>query len=149
MKTINLFGKDYLTYATVEEADEYFNTVLGSNWVELGEVQKAQVLITATKMIDRKDYQGEKVAPDQPLKFPRIINGLKTIDMVLVEACCELAQNIFNDGGKDKNIANLKSVSLGDSSVSFKDDFNVESEDELIIQEYLGEYLKGGVQVIL
>lgn len=148
-KIITISGKDYYTYATVEESNEYFAVIYGSEWETISENQKQKLLITATRVIDRKDYQGEKVEENQPLKFPRIIEGEQTSEEKLIVACCELAANIYSDGGVDKTMSNIKSVSLGDSSISFIESGKTESEDDLIIEKFLSEYLMGGVRVIL
>lgn len=148
-KTITINGKDYYTYATVEESNEYFGGTYGSEWENVNYFQKEKLLITATRVIDRADYQGEKVGKNQPLKFPRIISGEKTSEEILMIACCELAANIYSDGGPDNAMNNIKSVSLGDSSVTFVESGKIESEDDLIIEKFLNEYLIGGVQVIL
>ena len=148
-KIITINYKEYYTYATLEDADNYFAAAYGSEWEQISENQKQKLLITATRLIDRRDYQGEKVNPEQPLKFPRMICDKKTSDDVLITACCELAANIYSDGGVDKTMSNIKSVSLGDSSISFIESGKTESEDDLIIEKFLSNYLMGGVRVIL
>lgn len=148
-KIIKINNKDYYTYATVEDADDYFAASYGSEWETISENQKQKLLITATRVIDRKDYQGIKVDENQPLKFPRLISGIQTDDYLLMMTCCELALNIYSDGGKDVDISNIKSVSLGDSSVSFRDTSKTESEEDLLIEDFLSDYLMGGVRVIL
>ena len=148
-KIIEIFGSKYYTYATVEESDVYFIASYGSEWDKISKIQKQKLLITATRLIDRKEYQGEKVNKEQPLKFPRMIGDEKTSNEILMNACCELAANIYSDGGPDNVMNNIKSVSLGDSSISFIEDGKTESEDDLIIEKFLSEYLIGGVQVVL
>lgn len=148
-KIITINYKEYYTYATLEDADNYFAAAYGSEWEQISENQKQKLLITATRLIDRRDYQGEKVNPEQPLKFPRMICDEKTSDDVLITACCELAANIYSDGGADNSMSNIKSVSLGDSSISFVENGKTECEDDLIIERFLSEYLMGGVRVIL
>ncbi len=147
-KTIIINGKEYYTYATVEDADEYFAANYGGEWENISENQKQKLLITATRVIDRKDYQGEKADENQPLKFPRVINGKETSEQTLIIACSELAADIYSDNGIDP-VNNIKSVSLGDSSISFSEGEKKECEDDLIIERYLSDYLMGGVRVIL
>lgn len=147
MKTVLINNIEYPTYATLEDAEIYFNAEFDSNWQHIE--NKEQLLVTATRIIDKKDFQGEKVEATQPLKFPRIIAGQETDENLLMVACCELANNIFKDGGKDADISNLKSVSLGDSSITFKEDGKTENDDDLLIEQYLSDYLIGGVRVIL
>ena len=111
------------------------------------------MLVTATRLIDKKNYQGEKVDEEQHLKFPRIIADEQTDDELVMEACCELAMSLYFDGDSSSingiNMKSVQSVSLGDSSISFKDGANLESDQDAIIDDYLSDYLMGGVQVIL
>ena len=44
---------------------------------------------------------------------------------------------------------NIKSVSLGGSSISFVDSGKTENEDDLILERFLSDYLIGGIKVIL
>ena len=152
-KTVIIDAKEYNVYATVSEANDYFAAAFGSEWNEVSENQKPKLLVTATRFIDRKDYQGEKINENQPLKFPRIIAGEQTDDNLLTEACCELAMCIYFDGGYSSSssvdIKNVQSVSLGDSSISFKEGANIETSESSIIDDFLGDYLMGGVQVVL
>ena len=60
-KIITIYGKQYPTYATIEESNEYFGVTYGSEWELISEDQKQKLLVTATRVIDRKEYQGEKL----------------------------------------------------------------------------------------
>ena len=152
-KIIIIDTKEYYTYATVSEANDYFAASFGSEWSEVSETDKPKLLVTATRLIDKKNYQGEKVDEEQPLKFPRIIADEQTDDDLIMEACCELAMSLYFDGDSSSisgiNMKNVQSVSLGDSSISFKDGANLESDQDAIIDYYLSDYLMGRVQVIL
>jgi len=150
-KTITIDTKEYYTYATVSEANDYFAASFASEWSEVSDAQKPKLLITATRIIDKRDYQGKKVDEEQHLKFPRIIADEQTDDELLMEACCEVAMSLFINGGTSINasISNIQSVSLGDSSVSFKEGAKIETDENYIIDDYLSDYLMGGVQVIL
>ena len=148
-KTIIIDNKTYYTYATVEESNEYFGAAYGSEWENISENQKQKLLITSTRVIDKKEFLGEKVEVNQPLKFPRFIFNEKTSDEVLMAACCELAANIYSDGGVDKSMNNIKSVSLGGSSISFVERGKTDNEDDLIIESFLSDYLIGGMKVLL
>ena len=152
-KIIIIDTKEYYTYATVSEANDYFAASFGSEWSEVSEADKPKLLVTATRLIDKKNYQGKKVDEEQHLKFPRIIANEQTDDELLVQACCELAMSLYFHGDSSSingiNMKSVQSVSLGDSSISFKDDANLESDQDAIIDDYLSDYLMGGVQVIL
>ena len=150
-KTITIDTKQYYTYATVSEANDYFAATFGSEWSEVSEADKSKLLVTATRVIDKRDYQGQKVDENQHLKFPRIIDKEQTDDNLLITACCEVAMSLYINGGSSTNasINNIQSVSLGDSSVSFKEGASIETDENYIIEDYLSDYLMGGVQVIL
>lgn len=150
-KTVTIDTKEYNVYATVSEANDYFAASFGSEWSDIAEADKSKLLVSATRNIDKRDYQGEKVDPEQPLKFPRIIADEQTDDNLLVMACCEVAMNLYLNGGisVSASISGIQSVSLGDSSISFKEGANIESEENSIIDDYLSDYLMGGVRVIL
>jgi len=67
-------NKDANSYATVAEADTYLDTIYGADeWATLDDDDKARLLITATKMIDRlsintSDYGS--YSKTQALNFP-------------------------------------------------------------------------------
>lgn len=148
-KQITINSKEYNVYATVSEADEYFAAKFGSEWANVGENQKPQLLVTATRFIDTKDYAGKKVDDLQPLKFPRLLNSVESNDELLTLACCEIAESIYKNNGIDNNVANIKSVSMGDSSISFKGNDKNESEPDQLVSNLLSDYALGGIRTIL
>lgn len=60
-KYININGKEYPVYATVEEADEYFAAFFNSGWDAISDEDKAKLLVSATRSIDRMQFAGEKL----------------------------------------------------------------------------------------
>ena len=150
-KQVEINGNFYNSYERVDEDESYFDVNFGSEWDNVGQTQKPQLLVTATRLIDKKDFQGVKVDENQPLKLPRVLaDGTITDDNLVMQACVELAMNVYSDGGKNVDISNIKSVGLGDSSITFRDNSSVtESDDDLLIDEFLSDYLMGGVRVIL
>lgn len=152
-KTITIGSKEYYTYATVSDANDYFAAVYGSEWSSVSQTDKPLLLVTATNLIDKQNYQGEKEDENQHLKFPRIIAGEKTDDNLVMETCCEVALSLYINGGNSSingvNIKNIQSFSVGDTSATFKKGATIVTEQEGIIEDYLSDYLMGGVQVIL
>lgn len=58
-------------YASVSEADGYFETLYGfEDWAELDGAVKERLLITATKQIDQLNVVFPKANTTQTLKFP-------------------------------------------------------------------------------
>lgn len=148
-KTITISEKVFNTYATVDEADEYFLAKFGSEWSDIGETQKPQLLITATRFIETKNYLGEVVDEDQELKFPRLISDEETSEEILTNACCEIAESIYRNNGLNADISNISSVSMADSSISFRNNATVESEPEQMLYTFLKDYMPGNVRVLL
>ena len=64
-------GTAATSYATVEEADDYFELDYNADeWENLTETQKQKLLATATMQIDRFTPLFDKVGEDQALNFP-------------------------------------------------------------------------------
>jgi hypothetical protein len=77
MPNVTINGKTYETYATVEQVDDYANGSLNvADWDALLEDDKGRAVVTATRWIDSQCWIGDKVDPDQPLKWPRVIAGV-------------------------------------------------------------------------
>lgn len=66
---------DANVYATVAEADQYFNDRLAAtDWTGASDDDKKKALLEATRRIDRFRFHHEKYrpsGPEQPLEFPR------------------------------------------------------------------------------
>lgn len=121
-KYININGKEYPVYATAEEADEYFAAFFNSGWDAISDEDKAKLLVSATRSIDRMQFAGEKVDEEQKLKFPRIIYCQQTDDNVLLEACCEEALAIYRfNSAFSSDISGVKSMRVQDTTVEFGD----------------------------
>jgi hypothetical protein len=111
MITIN--GTDYDTYVTVEQVDEYANGSLNAAaWGALVNDDKARAVVMATRWIDSQNWTGDKVDPDQSLKWPRVIDGAviitpieqaATLLVVLIAANPELADQMTGNVGSSAN----------------------------------------------
>ncbi len=139
----------YYVYANIADCDKYCAAVNNSTWHLLTPVQKAQLLVMATRQIDSYNYIGSKLDPNQPLKFPRIkTNNVVSDDNVLRELCCQVA-NFFNTYGSSSStstefLQNISKWQIGDFNVTLKDDadlkFDVDTFDDLI-QRLLKDWL--------
>lgn len=156
MTTITINDIEYNSYASIEEADQYLNIKYGSNWSTYDENKKAKLLVNATREIDKRDYQGVKVDEEQPLKFPRLIAGVETDENLVKQACIVLADNLAltssSSGGGTANLQAIKSMKVGDTDITFKDDaVLVDSATAAsgVIDDLLKPYLKGNAEVWL
>lgn len=154
---IYIDDEKYYAYATVEDADIYFKAKFGSTWASKEELTKQQLLITATRMIDARQYAGTELVPNQPLQFPRQFRSGAVSDDDLVTACCfELADSLGTSGGSgnvdSSMLSGIKSYKVGDVDVTMKDDAEIKitSQDD-IIDDMLKPYLTdvGGAKIWL
>lgn len=111
------------SYISRADASTYFTDSLrNSSWTALSDSTKDQSLVTATRMLDRQVWMGEKTLPSQSLQWPR--TGVTdaygdAVDSVIVpqaikDACCELALSLaLNPSGETNANAssNIKRVS--------------------------------------
>lgn len=68
---------DANSYATVAEADAYFENIYSrEEWDALADDTKAKLLITATLMIEKLPFGFDKYSATQALKFPMDIGGV-------------------------------------------------------------------------
>lgn len=85
-------------YITNGDADLYFESRLDSDlWDETNETNKTKALATATRLIDRLNFEGDKTDDDQSLEFPR--GGDTSIPQDIKDACCEIAYALLT--GRD------------------------------------------------
>lgn len=148
MKTVTINEKDYPVYATLEDANEYFAGFFNSGWESISDDEKLQLLVSATRSIDRVAYAGERVEENQQLKFPRIIYGNLTNDNILKEACCEEALSIYESNtATSSDITDVKTMKVQDTWIEFYDgrkDKQLKSENAYRL---LYPYLEFGVEV--
>lgn len=80
LTTIAIGGNDYVSYASVEEADARLavDPVRGASWASKTPDQKGILLVASTNRLDLFKFKGEKTDPAQLNQFPR--TGLTTPD---------------------------------------------------------------------
>ena len=75
MALVTIGSTTYEVYSSLSEAEEYFNaSTQYDDWQAFNDDQKRRGLVSATRLIDRQDWQGEKAeqgSPTQELEFPR------------------------------------------------------------------------------
>jgi hypothetical protein len=118
--------KDENSYTDVAEADVYFGNKLDvAAWSDATDPIKEQALITATAILDDKDWAGVIANETQFLSFPR--NGfyfdprlgmevsLASVDALkrIVRATQELAYHLLNNDGLLDDTGRVEDLSLG------------------------------------
>ena len=118
-------------YISADEADTYLNgSLTADSWLTLDEEVKERAIISATRMLDRQRWMGEKTDPAQLLQFPR--TGLtdsygtavasEVVPQAIKDATAELALSLALDpsvqdqAGTQKGI---KRVKAGSAEVEF------------------------------
>lgn len=136
--TVNDTAKDPAAnaYASVAEADTYFNVRLNSSsWTSLTDADtKARAIITATMQLEVEEYVGTKTTTTQALKWPRMdafdADGNEydndVVPEVVKDAMFELALNLVANLGSDPLapdfLLKLNSLSLpGGLNLDFRD----------------------------
>ena len=147
---------EYPVYADLQDAEIYNNAIYGSSWNTLDPTVQSQLLVEATRVIDSYKYVGEKVDPEQPLKFPRISSsGKVSDDKVLTDLCCQLANYIYKNGsssgGGEGLLANLKKYQIGDMHVDFKDEvsFDLSGLDDYVLKALEDWMISSSMQIWL
>lgn len=82
-------------YIEIYDADEYFLGRYNSPlWNPLSDSVKNQLLITASRLMDSLNFEGEKTDPAQELEFPRDDDTVVPKD--IKDACCEIAYGLVS-----------------------------------------------------
>jgi hypothetical protein len=106
MPTVTINAVDYDVYADLDTADEFLAADFSADaWrAETDVDQKARADVTATRLLDRIRWAGEKTDPDQLHAFPRTgITGLDedTVPQPIIDASIVLAKLIHAGSSVD------------------------------------------------
>lgn len=144
------------SYLNLTDANTYFELALGvDKWTNATDATKQSALVTATRMTDRKDWQGEKTVSTQPLEWPRTgvvdkngdLVSTTTLPQDFQDGICELALELITDPDvQTTTVAATKSMMADKTSVEFFSPTNSRVSGAIfpgISQELLGQYLLG------
>lgn len=156
MATVTIGTNDYDAYVSLEDAEAYLDAqIAATTWqASTDDDQKGRAIVSATRFIDRLEWQGEKSDPYQEHQFPR--TGLTYADgsevpsdavpQQVLDATCELAA-LMIDGTDVQNVSNpaeqqIQALRAGSASISyFRSDAMVGQRLPQIVQELLGRWL--------
>jgi DnaT-like ssDNA binding protein len=160
-ETVQINSLAYDTYASVEQGDEYLAAnFLATAWFDLTEDQKAQLLVTATRLFNRQCWLGEKTEADQPLQWPRTNTGIEgvvdnEVPTNIINGSIEMAFAIL-DGNEAINNSQpgaqkLRSIGAGSVNLSwFRGAEGVRARFDrfpLPVQELIGRYLCSSMRI--
>lgn len=152
--TVTIGSTTYLTYATVAQADKYLEADFGASvWrAPASADNKARALVTATRVLDRMDWLGDRAEDDQQLAWPRINTGVSSViddevPQAVIDASIELANAILIGADVANNpttSSGIKSQKAGSVAIEYFRDFDVvPGRLPLPAMELIG-YLLGG-----
>jgi len=113
------------SYATVEEADAYFTDRIDVvAWTTATAEQKAQALVTASRLLDDMRWTGTAVSEVQPLAFPRngqyfdprlgsYVTLTEDVPSRIVLAVYELAYHFLNNDGVLDDTSRVRNITVG------------------------------------
>jgi hypothetical protein len=103
-------------YVTLEEADEYLNSIFNTDdWFMMGDSDKQKAINSATKMINVLSFIGDKTDASQENEFPR--NGDLIVPQAIKDACCEIALKLSKGYDPEIEQENLNVVQSAFASV--------------------------------
>ena len=131
--TIELYKNSLIS---MEDALLYFQERYGSQkWFELGEDEQEQLLITASRKINRFDFVGEKADESQPMEFPRNYDIPQDIKDAVCEEAIAVAQNTGSVHDENKK-AGITSI-YGDSSLNQEDSQLFSAEALYLVKKWV------------
>jgi len=161
MPLIEEFDDPIEVYADIDMADLYLQAAFhGDNWDAQSDDQKGKALVTATRLLDRQIWIGDKTYPDQELQWPRINTGIDEVDVDssavptdIVNASIEIALALVNGSTvqDDPNTTQkLSSLSAGSVSLVYYhgSDPTTPQRFPQIVYELTRKYLAGSTPAI-
>ena len=143
------------SYVTLADANTYNDdSSHGTSWDGLEDEDKTRAILTAFRMIERQDYKGARVGTE---KWPRtglvdeegdpVSSGSvpQFVEDAQIELALELTLNSAVQTSTDTG-DNLKTLKAGSASIT---KFRPKSGSRFptIINEYLGRYLEGSIDL--
>lgn len=137
------------SFCSVAFADSYFQLRDISAW-DGSDSQKEVALIKASDYLTYIfEYKGCLVSEEQPLSFPRIINGETVYPIQVQYACCELAliaqsEELYAEPSNDESMnASQYKIVIGPIEESITNETNdVQTKKFPKAESYIKKYLK-------
>ena len=163
MPTIQLNSNLYDVYADVEDADLYLIAAIhAANWQSATEDTKKQALVSATRLLDRQRWRGDKTDSSEPLAWPRTSTGIDGVedDIVpadIVNGSIELALSLIDGSDVQANSTplaqKLESIKAGSVALTyFRSAEGIVASGArfpTVVQELVGRYLAGSEAALL
>lgn len=156
------------SYVTLTEADSYFEDRLdASDWQLAPQSIREQALVTATRILEEKSWEGVSVSETQALAFPRSGSFADTSRgfsiaftndyafpssnetetslgrdiQLLRKACYELAYHLLNNEGLTDNTGTVESIKVGPIELT---EIRNASTAKTIVDQYISPMVRSG-----
>jgi hypothetical protein len=121
---------DANSYLSVADADDYLSlSIHASEWNDSTTTTKQQALVSATRMLDRQNWEGEKTSSSQSLEWPRTnaydrdgnLVSSSTIPQQILDATAEHALVFVKDAeaADSSDQGSLQSIKTEETTVTF------------------------------
>lgn len=152
MTTLDIGGNTYDVYADVPTADIYLlaDIQYSATWCAATSDTKSSALVSATRYLDSKNWQGDKTSDVQPLEWPRdnvsgVDNGTtpqEIIDASIILAAMTVADPTALSASNTTN--NVKVAKAGSAMVeNFKQSSKSITVFPSMVQNMIGQWLDG------
>lgn len=157
MATVTISGNDYDTYRDLADTEEYLEAQISAATFQAStdDNQKGRAIVSATRFLDRQEWQGEKADQYQVHAFPR--TGLTYVDgsdvpsdavpTEVLDAESELAAIMIDgtdvQGTNAPGAQTIQSLRAGSAAITYFRGEEQLSRFPQIVHELLGRWLLG------
>lgn len=142
----------YDVYADVATADAYLlaDILYSSTWCLATADAKSAAIVSATRYLDSKEWQGEKTSGAQALDWPR--SGITDVSSAavpqeIIDSCILLAAGAIVDSSSLSNSSTVNNVKRAKAGSAEVENFRQTSREIAVftpgIQEMIGKWLAG------
>lgn len=151
---VTIGANQYDVYADQATADAYLEADSNATaWRAATDDTKGRALVSATRILDRQTWQGEKTESDQALEWPR--SGIADVDegsvpQKIIDACCELAAAIVDgyDAANNRTTdTNIKRQKAGSVEIEYFRPLDPGTRLPLPVWELIKAWLSGNVSI--
>lgn len=157
-ETVTL-DSEFSVYASVSTADIYADAAdHGGAFRDLDDTEKGRKLVTATRILDRQRWLGDKLNEGQEHAFPRKSTGITEMEAVdfparVQQAAIEIALALANGSALQDNATTnqrISSLSAGSVSLSFlsNPDGPISKRFPQIVHELISDFLGGSSMAV-
>lgn len=158
MPTVTINAVDYDVYADLDTANAYLAADFSADsWrAETVDDKLRRALVSATRLLDRQTYLGEKTDVDQLHAFPRTGTGVEGVDddtvpQDIIDASCVLANLIYIgskvDGSASTLSGNVRRQRAGSVEIEYFAPVDDATRFPVQIEELIGKYMGAGASL--